>query len=191
MKETFSSILSTFIHAVSYTEYTHYRPMRCTQLTQLVTTLNQEQSKYKHSLTFRVRRYAVIAMKPMHRLESAQQCTTRGHPLPFRQLTSGLVELCGNAARDIQTDTQRTAVTTIHFASATPHAKYNYDLLTTASHTYLLHGTCTPSLNFARHFMVALWNRADHYIFMLWFVLLLSSSHRQATQRLPAPPIHA
>ena len=22
-------------------------------------------------------------------------------------------------------------------------------------------------------FMVALWNRADHYIFMLWFVLLL------------------
>ena len=24
--------------------------------------------------------------------------------------------------------------------------------------------------------MVALWNRADHYIFMLWFVLLLSSS---------------
>ena len=23
--------------------------------------------------------------------------------------------------------------------------------------------------------MVALWNRADHYIFMLWFVLLLSS----------------
>ena len=23
--------------------------------------------------------------------------------------------------------------------------------------------------------MVALWNRADHYIFMMWFVLLLSS----------------
>ena len=22
--------------------------------------------------------------------------------------------------------------------------------------------------------MVALWNRADHYVFMLWFVLLLS-----------------
>jgi len=29
---------------------------------------------------------------------------------------------CGNAARDRQTDTQ-TAVTTIHFASATPHVK--------------------------------------------------------------------
>jgi len=25
-------------------------------------------------------------------------------------------------------------------------------------------------------FMVALWNRADHYIFILWFLLLLSSS---------------
>jgi len=24
--------------------------------------------------------------------------------------------------------------------------------------------------------MVALWNRADHYIFTLWFILLLSSS---------------
>jgi len=24
-------------------------------------------------------------------------------------------------------------------------------------------------------FMVALWNRADHYIFALWFLLLLSS----------------
>jgi len=23
--------------------------------------------------------------------------------------------------------------------------------------------------------MVAIWNRADHYIFMLWFVLLFSS----------------
>ena len=26
----------------------------------------------------------------------------------------------------------------------------------------------------SQFFMVALWNRADHYIFMLWFVLLLS-----------------
>jgi len=25
-------------------------------------------------------------------------------------------------------------------------------------------------------FMVALWNRADHYIFILWFLLLSSSS---------------
>ena len=25
-------------------------------------------------------------------------------------------------------------------------------------------------------FMVALWSRADHYIFALWFLLLLSSS---------------
>jgi len=34
--------------------------------------------------------------------------------------------------------------------------------------------------------MVALWNRADHYIFMLWFVLILSffSSHNLSRRRL-------
>jgi len=31
-----------------------------------------------------------------------------------------------------------------------------------------MHGQVTGIL-----IMVALWNRADHYIFMLWFVLLL------------------
>jgi len=33
---------------------------------------NQAQSEYKHSLTFRVRRYVGIATKPVHRLQSAQ-----------------------------------------------------------------------------------------------------------------------
>jgi len=30
---------------------------------------NQAESKYKHLLTFRVRRYEAIAMKPVHRLQ--------------------------------------------------------------------------------------------------------------------------
>ena len=30
---------------------------------------NQAQSEYKHSLTFRIRRYVVIATKPVHRLQ--------------------------------------------------------------------------------------------------------------------------
>jgi len=33
----------------------------------------------------------------------------------------------------------------------------------------LVHIVCFPTILF----MVALWNRADHYIFMMWFVLLL------------------
>ena len=31
--------------------------------------LNQAYSEYKHSLTFRVRRYVVITTKPVHRLQ--------------------------------------------------------------------------------------------------------------------------
>jgi len=48
------------------------------------------------------------------------------------------------------------AATATHFSSVTPHTKCNYKL--------------------HNHFMVALWNRADHYIFALWFLLLSSSS---------------
>jgi len=36
---------------------------------QRTTITNQAYSKYNHSLTFRVQCYAVIAMKPMHRLQ--------------------------------------------------------------------------------------------------------------------------
>jgi len=34
-----------------------------------VTHANQAYSEYKHSLTFRVRRYAAIATKPVHQLQ--------------------------------------------------------------------------------------------------------------------------
>jgi len=34
--------------------------------------VNQAYSEYKHSLTFRVRRYVVIATKPVHRLQIRQ-----------------------------------------------------------------------------------------------------------------------
>jgi len=33
----------------------------------------------------------------------AQQCTTRGHPLPFCQLTSGFVQYCRHVAADRHT----------------------------------------------------------------------------------------
>ena len=36
-------------------------------------------------------------------------------------------------------------------------------------HIFVRHVTCFSVI------MVALWNRADHYIFALWFLLLLSS----------------
>ena len=50
------------------------------------------------------------------------------HPLPFFQLTSGSTQQCGNAVRNGQTDRQtdtQTAVTNMHFASVTLHAKCN------------------------------------------------------------------
>jgi len=34
-----------------------------------VAITNQEQSEYKHSLTFRIMRYVVIASKPMHQMQ--------------------------------------------------------------------------------------------------------------------------
>ena len=64
--------------------------------------------------------------------KSAQQCTTRGQPLPRRQVTSGSVQQCGRTAADRQTDRQtdththrQTLVTTIHVVSSTTHAKCN------------------------------------------------------------------
>jgi len=43
----------------------------CELLTSIILSLfiNQAYSKYKHSLTFRIRRYVVIATKPVHRLQ--------------------------------------------------------------------------------------------------------------------------
>ena len=40
--------------------------------------------------------------------------------------------------------------------------------------SHLAKGIHIHSLLKSRLFMVALWNRADHYIFILWFLLLLS-----------------
>jgi len=42
------------------------------QFRKFVAVLNQAQSEYKHSLTLRVRRYVVIATKPVHRLQISQ-----------------------------------------------------------------------------------------------------------------------
>ena len=55
-------------------------------------------------------------------------------------------------------------------------------MLDAGAHRRYLANTIEPSmcggdgaylLDYFDLFMVALWNRADHYIFMLWFVLLL------------------
>ena len=39
------------------------------QIPPLWTIINQTQSEYKHSLTFCVRHYVVVATKPMHQLQ--------------------------------------------------------------------------------------------------------------------------
>ena len=79
----------------------------------------------------------VIAMKPVHRLKIRPTVHNYRVPPTTPQVTCGSVQWCGNAARDRQTDRQththththterETAVTNIHFASATPHAKFNH-----------------------------------------------------------------
>ena len=44
---------------------------------------------------------------PCSDCKSAQQCTTRGHPLPLLQVTSGSMQQCGHAAADGRTDRDR------------------------------------------------------------------------------------
>ena len=97
----------------------------------LTANRNQAQSEYKHSLTFCVWRYAVIATKSAHRLQIAQQCTTRGRSLPFPQVTSRSVQQCGQAVRNRQTHRQ-TRMTNIHFASSTTHVKCNQSTINPA-----------------------------------------------------------
>jgi len=69
---------------------------RCIRLwTRLVTRIakyNQVQCEYKHLLTFRVRRYVVIATKPVHRLQIRTIVRNYRAPLPFPQVTSGCVQ---------------------------------------------------------------------------------------------------
>jgi len=51
---------SPIVHAVIFAH--HVR-------NDVITSLNQAYSEYKHSLTFRVRRYVIIATKPVQRLQ--------------------------------------------------------------------------------------------------------------------------
>jgi len=81
--------------------------------------------EYKHSLTFRVRRYVVIATKPVHLLQIRRIMHNYRVPLPFPRLHPGPCNSVGmRRGTDRHTDIQ-TAVTNIHFASATPHAECN------------------------------------------------------------------
>jgi len=59
---------------------------------EVVDKVNQAYSEDKHSLTFRVRRYFVTAMKPVHLLQIRSIMHNYGHPLPFPQVTSGSVQ---------------------------------------------------------------------------------------------------
>ena len=84
---------------------------------------NQAQSKYKHSLIFRVWRYVAIAMKPVHQLQ-IRPIVHNGTKLqvPSCIRVRVVVWECGEG----QTDTQA-AVTTIRFASAMPHTNVTSD----------------------------------------------------------------
>jgi len=80
---------------------------------------NHAESKYKHSLTFRVWRYVVIATKPVHKLQIRPTLHNYSPKLHLGPCSSvGMWQ-----ETDRQTHTQ-TAVTNIHFTSAMPHMKY-------------------------------------------------------------------
>jgi len=55
---------------------------------------NQAQSEYKHSLTFRVRRYVVIATNKTRAsiANPPNSAQLEGTPVPFAQVTSGSVQ---------------------------------------------------------------------------------------------------
>ena len=84
---------------------------------------NHAQSEYKHSLTFRVRCYVVIAMKPMHRLQICRIVHSQT-ALPIIPPSYIQVHAIMSECSEGQTDTQ-TAVTNIHFASTMPYTKCN------------------------------------------------------------------
>jgi len=88
-------------------------------------TLDQSQaySEYKHSLTFHIRRYVVIATQPVHQLQ-IHSVVHNWRTLPKLHPVHAVVWECSKE----HTDTRiQTAVTNIHFASATPHVKCNLD----------------------------------------------------------------
>jgi len=78
--------------------------------------LNQAWREYKHSLTFRVRRYVVIATQPVHRLQIHPNRAPPTIPPTYIWVRTVVWE-CGEGQTDRHTGTQ-TTVTNIHFASA-------------------------------------------------------------------------
>jgi len=95
--------------------YLHYFSLQAIPLfPHGVADYNQAYSDYKHSLTFHVRRYVVIATKPMHRLHNYRAPPTIP---PTYIWVCAVVWDWGKG----QTDKQ-TAMNNIHFALATPHA---------------------------------------------------------------------
>ena len=78
---------------------------------------NKAYNKYKHSLTFRVRHYVVIAMKPMHRLQMCRIVHNYRASIPFPSYIQvhAVVWECGEGQTDTQTHTVH-SVTNIHFA---------------------------------------------------------------------------
>jgi len=81
---------------------------------------------YKHVLANISRSsYIAIATQPVHRLQIRQQCTTRGHPLPLPQVTSGSVQYCRHAAADNRQTDRQTHRHTIHFSSSPTREKCN------------------------------------------------------------------
>jgi len=92
----------------------------------IASTLNQAPREYKHSLTFRVRRYVVVTTKPVHRLQI--------RPIVHNHSPKLYVGVCSSVSMRRQTDTQtdtytetqtQTCVTNMHFAFSTTHAKCN------------------------------------------------------------------
>jgi len=110
--------------------YTHIGPTALLAPLVVSTKDNQAQSEYKHSLTFRVRRYVVIATKPVHRLQIHPNSEhLEGIHYHFPKLHPDPCSSVGmRRGTDTHTDTQ-TAVTTIHFASSTTHTKCNNNVI--------------------------------------------------------------
>jgi len=82
-------------------------------------------SEYEHSLTFRVRRccYSNETRAPIANPSNSAQLEGTPYHSPLNRVREVAWE-CDEGQTHTQTDTQ-TAVTTIHFASATPYAKCN------------------------------------------------------------------
>jgi len=83
-------------------------------------------SEYKHSLTFRVRRYCNETHVPIaNPASSAQLGGTRYHYRSYIRVRT-VLRKCEDEQTDTHTETDtQTCVTNIHFASASPHAKCN------------------------------------------------------------------